>query len=207
MKRNRSIYQQTYDDYLEMIRTINLDSISHKLGAIYERNKIKIKLFNNEYTVSEEKISDSSGHKPSHDICVILSKYILLCPVNSPDDQEWVSYRNFKDSAPLVNYFKNEVEEAIGSQFSGKLKALQEASETLGGYLPSLNANYDFSIQFDALPKIPVILLYNNSDEEFPATCSILFESKCEKYLDCECIAMLGRQLYTQLVIAQNHKT
>ena len=75
------------------------------------------------------------------------------------------------------------------------------------GYPPNLNANYDFSIQFDALPVLPVILLYNNSDEEFPAKCAIMFQSQSEKYLDCECLAMLGRQLYTQLADVVNNKT
>ena len=202
MKSKGSIFQQTYDNYLELIKDINLDSITHKLGARHEKNKIKIKLFNNEYTISTEGISDPSGQKPSYDICVILSKYILLCPVAPANDHEWVAYRNFKNSAPLVDYFKNEVEEAISSLFSGKLNTLQKASESLAGYPPSLKANYDFVTQFDALPMIPIVLLYNNSDEEFPVTCSILFESQAEKYLDCECLAMLGRQLLSHLVMA-----
>lgn len=202
MKRKRSIFQQTYDNYLKMIREISLDSISDKLGAKYEENRIKIKLFNNEYTVSAEIINDSSGQKPSYDICVILSKYILLCPETPPNDHEWVTYRNFKNSAPLVHYFKNEVEEAISSLFSGKLKDLQNVSDSLAGCPPDLNANYDFTIQLDALPMVPVILLYNDSDEEFPATCSIMFEAQAEQFLDCECLAMLGRQLFNHLEMA-----
>ena len=46
---------------------------------------------------------------------------------------------------------------------------------------------------------IPVIMLYNDADEEFSAKCSVLFESRAEKYLDAECIAMLGRQLFRHL--------
>ena len=69
----------------------------------------------------------------------------------------------------------------------------------LGGYPPALEVQYDFAMQFDALPMIPLILLFNDLDEEFPATCSMLFQSRIEKYLDAECIAMLGRQLFFQL--------
>lgn len=190
-----------------MIRDINMESVSNKLGGKYEENKIRIKLFNNEYIVSSEEIIDSSGQKPSQDICVILSKYLLLCPEKQPNDHGWVSYSDFKDSAPLVNYFKSEVEEAVGALFSGKLRSLREASAVLGGYLPCLSVSYDFAIQFDSLPKVPVILLYNDLDEEFPAKCLILFKSHCEKYLDCECIAMLGRRLYTQLKNVLNNTT
>ncbi|MHC5075944.1 MAG: DUF3786 domain-containing protein [Planctomycetota bacterium] len=199
MKTKENIFQKTYDDYLELIKDINLESISNKLGAKYEEQKIIIKLFNSEYVISAEGINGSSGQKPSYDICIILIKYILLCPEAPISDNEWVSYKNFKNSAPLVNFFSNEVEKAISHYFSEKLNDLKNASHLLAGYPSSLKANYDFSMQFDALPMVPIILLYNDSDEEFPATSSILFEAQAEKYLDCECLAMLGHQLFNHL--------
>ena len=114
-------------------------------------------------------------------------------------DNEWVSYRNFKNSVPLVNFFSNEVEKAISNYFSGRLNELRKASNLLAGYPPNLKTNHDFALQFDALPMIPIILLYNDSDEEFPATSFVMFESRAEKYLDCECLAMLGHQLFSHL--------
>ncbi len=206
-KNTVNIFQKTYNDYLEQIKGIRLDSIAHKLGARCEKNKLTITFFNAEYTVSVDKISDSAGKKPALDICVILSKYILLCPAIPPNDHQWVSYRNFKNSSPLVGYFKKEVEDAISSLYSDKIHTLKNSSASLAGYRPSLSANYDFVVQFDALPMIPIILLFNNADEEFPATCSILFESQAEKYLDCECLAMLGRQLFSHLKLPLNDNT
>jgi hypothetical protein len=94
---------------------------------------------------------------------------------------------------------ENEVERAIGSCFSGGLDELMNASRRLGGYAPAIDVKNDFAVQFDALPRVPVIMLYNDADEEFPAKCTILFESRAEKYLDAECIAMLGSQLFRQL--------
>lgn len=202
MKSEQSIFQQTYDDYLELTRGVSLNSVARKIGATFKNNKLNIQLFNNEYTVSTEGISDLSGQKPSYDICVILYKYILLCPDTPPNDRELISYRNLKNSAPLLDYFKNEVEEALSSYFSQKFNDLRKASKSLGGYSPNLEANYDLATQFDALPLIPIILLFNNSDEEFPAKCTILFESQSEEYLDCECLAMLGRQLLDHLKMA-----
>jgi hypothetical protein len=54
-------------------------------------------------------------------------------------------------------------------------------------------------MQFEALPQIPVILLFNDADDEFPAQSSVLFERKAEKYLDPECLSMAGRLLFTCL--------
>jgi len=67
------------------------------------------------------------------------------------------------------------------------------------GFGPNIDVNYDFAMQFDPLPRIPVLLLFNDVYEEFSAQCSVLFERRAEKYLDSECIAMLGWQLFNHL--------
>ena len=54
-------------------------------------------------------------------------------------------------------------------------------------------------MQFDALPKVPLLLLFNDNDAEFPAQCLLLFEKRTEKYLDMECVAMVGMLLYEYL--------
>ncbi len=65
--------------------------------------------------------------------------------------------------------------------------------------LHNIEVNYDLSMQFDALPRVPVMLLFNDADDEFPAKSSVLFERRAEKYLDAECLAMVGRLLFTYL--------
>ena len=199
MQTEETVFEKTYQKYLEQLREVSFESIAPKLGAKIEGNRIKIPLFINEYALSVEGIADPSGKKPAHDICVILCKYILLCPHTPPKEHEWVSFRNFKDSGPLISYFTNDVERAIGTYFSGRLNDLKKASDILGGYPADLEVKYDLAVQFDALPEIPVIMLYNDVDEEFSAKCSVLFESRAEKYLDAECIAMIGWQLFSHL--------
>jgi hypothetical protein len=121
----------------------------------------------------------------------------------APKENEWVSFRDLKDSGPLTTYFANDVERAIAAHFAGKLDKLQASCRQIGGYPPKMQAAYDLSVQFDALPRIPVILLFNNTAHDpeisWPATCSLLFERRAESYLDPECLAMTGRLLYAWL--------
>jgi len=199
MQTEETVFEKTYRNYLEQLEGIKFESIAPKLGAKIEENVILIQLFKSEYKVSAEKITGPSGEKPTHDICVFLSKYLLLCPDEAPKNNDWVSFRNLKDSGPLINYFTNEIERAIASNFSEKINDLKNASKILGGYPPVLDVKYDFAIQFDALPMIPIIMLFNDKDDEFSAKCFVLFESGVEKYLDAECIAMIGWQLSFRL--------
>jgi hypothetical protein len=46
---------------------------------------------------------------------------------------------------------------------------------------------------------VPVLVLFNDADEEFAARCAVLFERRAEKYLDMECLAMVGSLLFEQL--------
>ncbi len=199
MPKDETIFEKTYKDYLGQIKDIHFESVAPILGAEVEKDSVTIRVFNNRYRVSPEGITGPSGRRPSYDICVMLSKYLLLCPAAAPNGGDWVTFKGLKDSGPLIAYFAKNIEGAIGSSFSGRLEELQHASRALGGYAPVVDVNYDFCVQFDALPKVPVILLFNDVDKEFPATCTLLFESRAEKYLDAECLAMLGSQLFVQL--------
>ena len=199
MTSKTSVFEKTYKDYIAQVAEIDFKPIEQKLGVHAEGNDVTIPLFGRPHKISENGITDPSGNQPSLDICVICCKYLLLCPDVYPTKKEWVSFRDLKDSGPLTTYFANDVERAIATCFAGRLEGLKEASKTLEGYPPDIEVNYDLSMQFDALPRVPVMLLFNDADDEFPAKSSVLFERRAEKYLDAECLAMVGRLLFTYL--------
>jgi hypothetical protein len=130
---------------------------------------------------------------------VVLCKYLLLCPNVHPTDDRWQAYRNFPDAAPLVTYFADQVERTVAGRFAGRLERLRRAATKLGARRPPMTLSHDFSACIDALPRIPVLLTFNDADDEFPATCSVLFEKRAENYLDMECLAMVGGLLAHRL--------
>ena len=119
-----------------------------------------------------------------------------------PQGDEWVSFKDFKDAAPFVGGFVNSTEGAIFIKFPGRLPALKDACLNLGGLPVDLGLSYDLSIRFEALPRIPLLLLFNDEDDEFPAQGALLFQKKAEKYLDMECLAILGWFLTDSLLQA-----
>jgi hypothetical protein len=46
--------------------------------------------------------------------------------------------------------------------------------------------------RFEALPRVPLLLLFIDEDEDFPAQCTLLFQRRAEKFLDMECLAIIG---------------
>ena len=189
------VFEETYDHYLSQIAELDLPELAPRLGAGTDEDRIVISLFNRAYTVGPQGITGPSGRRPSFDTCIVLFKYIILCPASRPEGGDWTSFRDLKDSGPLTKYFAHEVEQLVAAHFAGRKEALLVASKQLGGHLPAMDLAYDVCMRFEPLARVPLLFLFNDRDEDFPAQCSVLFEQRAEAYLDAECLAILGGML------------
>ena len=200
MAGSSEVFERNYQDYCAQIAKIDLRSIANELGIVPDGDRVLISFFDDEYFVSNHGIVDASGNRPDYVIFVILAKYILLCPERSRQDAEWVSFKDFKRATHFtnVNYFASDVERAIEKHFSGRLAELEEASSKLGG-TPVKMGSFDLGMQFHSLPRIDLLLLFNDADEEFPAKSTVLFQKHAEYFLDPESLAMLGACLAKKL--------
>ena len=157
-----------------------------------EGGAVLVPLFGQPYKISSGGIVGPSGKEPIHSIKVVLCQYLLHMPAAEIDGGDWVSYKDFKDASPFAGGFQSNTEKAIAKNFAGRLEALRRACLHLGGKDPGLGWGYQLSMKFDSLPLIPILLLFNDADEEFSAQCLLLFERRAEKYLDMESMAILA---------------
>ena len=202
MHQHSEIFEKNYMEYCAQIADLDFSSLKETLGIKIDGDQIIIPFFDNDYFVSKEGILDESGTRANYVVCVILSKYLLLCPESSHDDSDWVSFKDFKKTSHFlnVNYFASDTEKPIAQHFSGRRDALLMACEKFGGMPNDIEISYDLAMRFDALPRISLLLLFNDSDEEFPAHCSILFQKQAEYYLDPESLAMTSAFLAKSLI-------
>ena len=194
------IFEETYTNYLNKLAKLDLKKCAQNLGAEFSNNRLIIPFYNNTFSVTEEGITGVEGSSPSFAVKVVLCKYILMCPqkkflVNT----SLVTYREFKDAGPLTSYFTNNTNKTLEVSFSGKLAVLRDKCLSIGG-TEKESSTYDLSMVFYALPKVPVILNFNDSDEMFSAGCSVLYQASAEKYLDMECLAITGTYLTGLLI-------
>ena len=194
-----SVFEETYHNYLAQIAELDFKKVADRLGAEMAGDELIIPFFGKPHRISAAGITAPSGGRPNFSVCVILFKYLLLCPDHDPVENDWVSFKDFKDSAPFSGAFVNYTEAALAKYFSGYLKDLEAACRGIHGHPPSATFSYDLCMQFNALPKIPLLLLFNDDDKEFAAQCMVLFEHRAENYLDMECLAMVGMLLFEYL--------
>jgi hypothetical protein len=204
------IFEKIYRDYLAQVAAMDLAGTEKLLGIRIENEGVVVPVFKSEFRVTPEGIMDAAGKQPLHAVSVLLCRYMILCPVREPEEgREWVSYKDFMDATPFVSGFVNNTEKAIAKHFTGKVKTLEAACVKLGGVHAKDGLSYDLSMQVSCLPKIPLYLLFNDADEEFPAECRVLFERRAEKFLDMECLAIAGWLLTDCLLqaIGKEHST
>ena len=190
-----AVFEQTYRRYLAEIGTRDYLARADLLGVEADGEALIIPLYNRTYSVSSTGITALDGALPNDAVRVILAKYVLTCPDQLPPlSSTWMTYREFRDAGPLVTYFTSNTNKSIEQHFSGAVARLERSCKELGARIEDNDA-YDLSVRFQALPRIPVVLNYNDADEMFPAACSILYQASAEHFLDMECLAMTGTLL------------
>jgi hypothetical protein len=196
------VFDETYRGYLEEIRHIDFLSKADMLGLQRDNKYLVIPLYDKIYRFGAEGVIDIAGEKVTPAVQVIICKYILTCqelPALNNTLGELVTYREFKDAGPLISYFTTNTNKTLESTFAGDIATLKHRAQEIGGKLVDSDL-YDLSIEFHALPRVPVILNFNDRDDQFTACCSILYRSSAEYYLDMECLAMTGTLLAGKLI-------
>jgi len=193
------VFEENYRLYLSRLAQIDLAARAGMLGGRMESGAAVISFFDRRYRVTAETITEADGAQAPYDVCVVMARHLLMCPKRLPTEDAWSAYRDFRDAGPLTVFFADAVEGAIAEAFSGRCADLEKACRSLGGSPPLAALSYDVTMQIPALPRIPMLLLFNDKDEEFPPQCSVLFEARAERYLDAESLAILGSQLTQRL--------
>lgn len=195
------IFDETYKSYLSQIAELDLAARQMILGYEMDDGQAVIPFFNKTFHVSSRGIFNSRGKTPNLSVCVILCKYLLMCPDEIPQVGHLEAFKDFRDSGPLIQFFANTVEGEVVRNFSGNVTALDKACLASGGKPYKGDFAYQIKYRFWGLPRVPVYLFFNDAEEGFAARCSMLFESRTEAFLDMESVAMLGGALSRMLSI------
>jgi hypothetical protein len=198
-----AVFEQTHRLYLNKIKEIDYLARADLLGAEVDEGRLIIPLYNRKFAVGPDGIEGRRGAIANDAVRVILAKYVLTCSDQPPRlSSTWMSYREFRDAAPLVSYFASSTNRNIEQHFCGAKERLEKRCLELGGRVED-NSSYDLSIRLQALPRIPVLLNFNDADDMFPAASSILYQASAEHFLDMECLAMTGTLLTGLLLKTQ----
>jgi hypothetical protein len=206
MAESNPIFKKNYEDYLRRLDKPNTSLWESVLNIAVDekRRTVQIPFFQTLYRVSPLGVVNERGQRPDYGTCVVLLKYLLMCPSQLPCEKDWITYRDFADAGQTQNVgLADYATTTISKRYTGGLDRLKAAVKVLGGSRPETDYPYDLSAVIPALPRIPILFLFNDADEQFPAKASILYERRAAHFLDAECRVMVDWYLLEHLTRAE----
>ncbi len=197
-----SVYNQTYRYYLEQLKSMRFDGKEDVLGVTVNGGDVVVPYFGRSIRFTADGLKDEAGRRPEFSDCVVVCRYLVMCPLFEPSQKDWAAYRDFPDAGPLTVFWADTVEGTLARTFSGDVGGLKNASQALGGVDADMQIACELSRCFRPLPKVPLLLVFNDAADDFPASASLLFEARASTYLDAESQAILGHALANRLIAA-----
>lgn len=197
-----SVYDQTYRHYLERLKQRPFEGRTAVLGIEAEGESVVVPYFGQRLRWREEGLTDEVGQRPDFSDCVVVCRYLIMAPAVEPTRTDWAAFRDFPDAGPLTVFWADTVEGPLARHFGGRCDALEAACRRLDGRLPDEAIACDLCRCFTPLPKVPLLLVFNDADADFPAAASVLFQRRADTFLDAESQAILGHALTRRLIAA-----
>ena len=145
--------------------------------------------------------SETGPDLPLSDQALLL--YYFATANGSPLAQRWVSFSELPDGRFYNQAFKGYTGRELARTYGENLQALSLAARRLGAGLPGGAPVGDRSFLFRPLPRVPLLLVFWQGDEEFPSSFQILFDASASHYLPTAVCAVLGSMLARRLISMQ----
>ena len=194
-------YEEVYVGLVERLAGADYRHAMLQLGSRDAGEWVALDVLGRTRLVGPAGVRAANGDELDFTERIVLAWYILHGGAGDRTG-DWVAYRDFRDGAFFHAAFSRIVENRIASDFGGRISALSEAASKLGAEPLEADLGGDLRLFFPALPRVPLALIFYDADEDFPASARVLFDAGAPRFLDMECLAVLGLILADRLAMA-----
>jgi len=127
---------------------------------------------------------------------ILLLHYLVNAKMQTVIPRE-VGFKDIRSAALYFNLFENRCLRPLIKEFGASPEILLERASALGCTRTEAG---DCSIKLQVLPKVAITFIIWKSDEEFPASANILFDSTIDQYFSAEDIVVLCQRIVLQLL-------
>lgn len=126
---------------------------------------------------------------------LILYYFITARPISLTE--KWVSFTELPDGRFYNQAFQGYTGNLLRRHFGNQLERLEPAIQKLKGIEISFA---DRAFLFWVFPRVPLLLVYWQGDEDFPPNYQILFDACVASYLPTDACAIAGSMLTRKLI-------
>lgn len=169
------------------IAGIPLCEIAEGLGCHVADEKLFVRCIGIEYTIDQHgKVEPEPKNKW---ITVLLLHYIRN-KGRGEFTHSWIAFQDLKSGMFKAASFTRECERPLRELIDEDGEAAATILRGLGA-APVKGFSSDLAVSMDLLPKVRILVLYQNSTEEFPSSLKILFDGITDAFLDVESVMFL----------------
>jgi hypothetical protein len=184
----KSNYDAVLAELLKEAETKHAAANALALGGSLVDGLAQVPLFGEICTVKKDAVY--KGASKLDTIGSILVIRYLLTAGDEALRNAWAPYRELKDGAQFASYIKANIEDRLAKAFAGKKAALQERLRTIGAVMYRSEARPDVAAALYPFPRLPLLIIFWDKDEEFDASFQFLFDKSAASYLDMEALAV-----------------
>lgn len=190
--KKESSHVQALNFLMGKIAEGDFKEMAAKSGATYDPGPpegLHVKFVGRDHLVTAKDVKALDGGAPSVWVKVFL--YIYVTRATGADlTGKWVSFRELPNTVSKEKTYERKVSEIV-KHMKGGLAEINRAALALGGEPIEFGSAHG-AWRFDALPRVPVILLYWPAEEEFEARATLVLDGGILDYLDQEAIVFLA---------------
>ena len=174
------------------LRGADFAAVAAGIGGQVRDGSLVVRCLGREFTLSPDGVLRAAGAASPWERMLVLL-YAKGGGGPAPTGA-WVSYGELKGGLVKASSFAREGEEPLLALFErdrpGTVAALASLGARRGTGFPAAEAWV-----IDALPRVPVALLFWPAEEEFPARIKVAFDASADRFLDAEGLIFLVEAL------------
>jgi hypothetical protein len=197
-------YRRAYEIAKEELQNRNPHHVCRASGALcIEEGKrltgMRLMFLNRPVTIDWP---DVAVHQESDEEIPIKQTILVLHYLNGVSTKdlagEWISYKDIPSARFYLDAFNRRVKNPLVSTFGEDPDRLPPIAEELFG--ATTGSIGDISIQIQAFPKMPIMLVIWKGDEEFASDGTILFDRSIDDIFSAEDITEIASHIVYPLI-------
>lgn len=198
-KQNR--YEMTNEYWRNIFLQMDCDELAERFNLRSDEDALYIRFCCRDYRIDKKSghISDVNAPECKLSFNVLMSIYNLFyySKAGAAVRGEFVPFREVKRASPFAPAFEKSLDFGLTRPFSGKAELLRKAGEKLEGE----PINYgDVGFVVRAFDFMPVMVVFWDEDDEFPAQANMLFDADITDYIHEETVCCIAGEVMERLV-------
>lgn len=196
--------QLTLNILLRKISEVDFSTVAERLGGVANYDKLVINCLGKDFIIDSSGKMTSGCHYNQWVHLPLLS-YIIQGQGRSIS-REWLPFNQLEGAAAWSRFFAHRCEEDFRQLADAHTELFFELCYLFGAQ-EAVETDADYSLVIHPLPKLPLVIRYWVSEEDFASKLSIFFDRTAPDNLNIEYIYMITRgivEMFRVLIVKHN---